>query len=77
MERIAREWGRRGETTTGGGADEMLVDIRKAKLRCRLQNVGFLTIRSFPEGTDRKTAGWNAGSEDAGQDEGEGEDTGV
>lgn len=40
VERIAREWGRRGGEAAGGRNDEMLAEIRKAKLRCRLQNVG-------------------------------------
>lgn len=39
VERIAREWGRREEEADGGGGDEVLAEIRKAKLRCRLQNV--------------------------------------
>lgn len=49
VERIAREWGRREEMTAGGGSDGTLADIRKAKLRCRLQNVGSWALQ-HPQG---------------------------
>lgn len=43
VDKISRDWGRRGEAG-GVQKDSMLVEVRRAGLRCRLQNVGICCV---------------------------------